>query len=269
MNTLLESQLSSSQVTPGGAILLLAVIFIASLVVAVAFVSMRTTQAQGPRVKAIVFATAISLWLITTAILAELGSLAQWYAFPPRIPLLLLGAIGIYATVWRLRTTGLVLASVPFWLPVLLQSFRMLVEMALWQLHREGSVPVQFTFEGRNLDVLTGLTAILVAWGIAAGRLGPRSVLLWNVAGLGLLLNAIAIAATSSPGPQHLDWPGQPFTAIATWPLIWLPTFLAPTAIFLHLISTHQCFSMIYRDSEGTHSTDKEAQKLGSRHQPS
>jgi|GEM_PF-6363278 len=38
-------------------------------------------------------------------------------------------------------------------------------------------------------------------------------------------------------GPLHLSWPGTPFTAIATWPMVWLPAFLAPLAVFLHGVS--------------------------------
>src|SRR6266446_8471603 len=76
-----------------------------------------------------------------------------------------------------------------------------------------------------------------VAAGIAAGGGGPRVTVAWHLFGLAMLLNAIGTVATSTPGPLHLDWPGEPFTAIAAWPVIWIPALLAPAAIFLHVSS--------------------------------
>ena len=126
-----------------------------------------------------------------------------------------------------------------------LQAFRVVVELAFWRLHWEGVVPVQMTFEGRNFDVLVGLTAPVVAAGIAAGRVGPRATIAWNLFGLAMLVNAIGTAATSAPGPLHLGWPGEPFTAIAAWPVIWIPALLAPVGIFLHVVSIRQSFGRL------------------------
>jgi hypothetical protein len=68
-------------------------------------------------------------------------------------------------------------------------------------------------------------------------------VLSWNVLGLCMLVNTIAVAATSTPGPLHLDWPGTPFTEIVRWPLVWLAAFLAPLAVLLHVASLQQTSS--------------------------
>jgi hypothetical protein len=101
-------------------------------------------------------------------------------------------------------------------------------------------VPVQITFEGRNFDVGIGASALLVAALVARHRLSPPWLLAWNAAGLAMLVNVIGTVATSIPGPLHLPWPGEPLTAIATWPMVWLPAFLAPFAVFLHLVSIRQ-----------------------------
>ncbi len=52
----------------------------------------------------------------------------------------------------------------PMWLPVLVQTMRIVVEVSLWQMHREGNVPVQFTIEGRNFDLFIGLSAHWLLW---------------------------------------------------------------------------------------------------------
>ena len=107
----------------------------------------------------------------------------------------------------------------------------------------KGSPPVQVTFEGRNFDALVGLAAPAVAAGIASGRIGPRLAIAWNLSGLALLVNAIGTVATSAPGPLHRDWPGEPFVAIAAWPVVWIPAPLAPTGIFLHVVSLRQAIA--------------------------
>lgn len=135
------------------------------------------------------------------------------------------------------------LAEVPPWQPVALQTFRLGVEIAFWRLHEEGIAPVQVTFEGRNLDALVGLSAPVMAAGIAIGRVGPRLTIAWNLFGLAMLLNAIGTVATSAPGPLHLNWSGEPFTAIASWPVVWIPALLAPIGITLHVASIRQALA--------------------------
>ena len=105
---------------------------------------------------------------------------------------------------------------------------------------RRGCAPVQVTFEGRNFDALVGLTAPVVAAGIAFGWLGPRMTIAWNLFGLAMLFNAIGTVATSTPGPLNLSWTGGPFTAIAAWPVVWIPALLAPIGISLHITSIRQ-----------------------------
>ena len=171
-------------------------------------------------------AAGMIVWLGAAAALAQSGVLSDWTARPPRWPLLPLTALGTFVLLGRTLTFRRLLAEVPPWQPVALQTFRVGVELAFWRLHAEGVVPVQITFEGRNFDALVGLTAPVVAAGIASGRFGPRMTIAWNLFGLAMLVNAIGTVATSTPGPLHLDWPGEPFTAIATWPVIWVPAFL-------------------------------------------
>jgi hypothetical protein len=185
-------------------------------------------------------AAGLCAWLVATAALAQSGVLGDGTARPPRWPLLPLTVLGTFVILGWTRTFRRLLAEVPSWQPVALQAFRIGVELAFWQLHREGLAPAQVTFEGRNFDGLVGLTAPVVAVGIAVGWFGRRLAVAWNLFGLALLVNAIGTVATSAPGPIHLDWPGEPFTAIAAWPIIWIPAFLAPVGIFLHVVSIRQ-----------------------------
>ncbi|WP_422923529.1 hypothetical protein [Singulisphaera sp. PoT] len=216
----------------------------AGLVALVALWLGRAARLGGlPRTIAPSVALGLLLWLGLAALLARSGLLAVWTAFPPRWPLLPLTALTTLIALSVTPTSRRLLAEIPPWQPVALQTFRIGVELAFWRLHAEGLAPIQVTFEGRNLDGLVGLTAPIVALGIAAGWIGPKLAIAWNLFGLALLFNAIATVATSTPGPLHMNWAGEPFVAIATWPVVWIPALLAPLGITLHIISIRQAIA--------------------------
>jgi hypothetical protein len=115
------------------------------------------------------------------------------------------------------------------------------MELILWQLFVAGSLPVIMTFEGRNVDILVGLTAPLVAW-LCFGRRkwSPRVALWWNVAGILILLNVVLHAQLAAPTPYQRIVTSPPPTLIAELPWIWLPAFLVPLAWALHALSIRQ-----------------------------
>lgn len=202
----------------------------------------RRAGLPSPRRRAIVIglATGLALWLGLTAALARAGVLSVWTARPPRVVLLPLTALAAIVFLSRGATFRSLIGSLPPSWPVALQSFRMGVELLLWGLFIQGRVPVQMTFEGRNFDGLVGLSAPVVALLVARDRLGPRGLLVWHFLGLGMLANVFGTAATSLPGPLHLDWPGPPLTAVASFPVVWIPAFFVPLAVFSHIVSIRQ-----------------------------
>jgi hypothetical protein len=204
----------------------------------------RAARGAGlPKVLAPSVAAGFCLWLGAAAALAQSGVLAEWTALPPRWPLLPLTALGTSILFGLTPMYRRLLAGLPPWQPVALQAFRLAVEIAFWRLRLEGFAPLQVTFEGRNFDAIVGFTAPVVATGIAFGWLGTRITIAWNLFGLAMLVNAIGTVASSTPGPLHLNWPGEPFTAIAAWPVIWIPALLAPIGISLHVVSIRQALA--------------------------
>lgn len=166
--------------------------------------------------------------------------LTAWTSRPPRWPLLPLTAFLAIFFIVRTTKAKTLLTNIPRAWPIAAQTFRVGVELALFALHAEGRAPVQITFEGRNFDILVGLTAPLVSWLVAKRDLARGAVIAWNVLGLAVLANTVGTVATSTPGPLHLNWAGAPLTAIVEWPIIWLPAFLMPLAVFLHIVSLRQ-----------------------------
>jgi len=90
------------------------------------------------------------------------------------------------------------------------------------------------TFEGRNWDILTGISAVPVAWLAARGRIPRGGILAWNLLGVGLLVNIVTIAMLSMP--TALQRFTTPNTFVTGAPYVWLPTFLVQAAWFGHLL---------------------------------
>jgi len=185
-------------------------------------------------------ALAVGAWLAGTAALAATGILVPGDG-PPR--LVALPWIAIIAGVVAIRSPRgrAAVAAAPPGAVMALLSFRVPVELILWGLYLAGSIPVQMTFEGRNVDVLVGLTAIpaaVAAWG--SGRRRWRLAIAWHAAGLAALVNIVAIAILSMPGPLRAFAAGPANTIVGQLPYIWLPAFLVPIAALGHVVGIDQ-----------------------------
>ncbi|MEZ5356897.1 MAG: hypothetical protein R2762_30020 [Bryobacteraceae bacterium] len=179
---------------------------------------------------------AVGAWLVVTALIAWKGWL-QFGPMPPRILILVL--FSSVFTVWVTGFTdfGRALATVPplHWL-IGMHAFRIAVEIFLHWGWREGFVPKQLTWESCNWDVLTGVTAIPMAWLASLGKVAKRGVLIWNCFGLALLVNVVTVAILSMPTPFRL-FTNEPVNRfVTTAPYIWLPTFLVQAALFGHVL---------------------------------
>jgi len=182
---------------------------------------------------------ALAGWLGLTGVLAGSGVLLQ-EGFPPRPFLVVLPALVTAVVLARSKGVGRLLPHVPLWQPVAAQAFRIPVEGMLFWLCVSGFVPRQMTFEGMNFDVVSGVLALPVAWMLARGRGGRGLGVAYNVLGLVLLATIVTISILAAPGPQQRFTDGPPNLLPATFPMVWLPVFLVPLALFLHLISLRQ-----------------------------
>jgi hypothetical protein len=121
---------------------------------------------------------------------------------------------------------------------VVAQSFRVVMELVLWALAEQGRVPYLITFEGRNIDILIGLTAWPVAHYCFVKRTWPvRVATIWNIVGLVILANVVLRAFLSAPTAIRVIFTQPPTSFIGAFPYIWLPAFLVPLAVWLHAAS--------------------------------
>jgi len=130
-----------------------------------------------------------------------------------------------------------------------LQVFRFFVELLLWASFVENLLPVQMTFEGRNWDILSGLTAPLAALFLSRSRWG---LAIWNLACLGLLVNIVTVAILSMPTDLRVFNNEPANTIVAEFPFILLPGMLVPLAYGLSLLSLRQVFSLNSLDEKTT-----------------
>lgn len=180
----------------------------------------------------------IMVWLIFTLIMAASGFLTDYAAMPPRILLIVVPPLVFFLVLLNAKQfNDLTEQFNVFWL-IYLQSFRILMEFILWLLYHYNVIPVQMTFEGRNFDVLVGLTAPFIAYYCFIKKSWPlRVALVWNFVGIAFLLHIVIVAMLSTPYPfrQFMNEPAN--MVVFYFPFIWLPAFVVPFALLLHLVA--------------------------------
>lgn len=126
---------------------------------------------------------------------------------------------------------------------VAIQTFRLPLELIFVWLLAKDIMPVQMTFEGRNPDVLVGLTAPLIAYFGYHKNILPKWVLVaWNIGGLILLTNIVVIALLSAPTNFQVFTNLPHNTIVFKVPYHFIPFFLVPLALFGHLFALKRLF---------------------------
>jgi hypothetical protein len=185
------------------------------------------------------------LWLALTGALTRTGFFEPG-AGPPRLLLGILPAVAAAIALTQIpRSREWLTTAVPAAWVVGLQVFRLPVELVLLSLSHHGIVPTAMTFDGQNFDIVTGLTAPAMAMHLhrSAARPHRRMVIAWNIGGLLLLANVMRIAAMIGARPNGLPLNAAPNLVPYLFPYSWLPYFLVPLALFLHLVSLGQLLS--------------------------
>ena len=225
------------------AVSLLFVAIVVGMLVLVLWGAARAAWRVGPGAVRGVRVAGMALvgWLALTGMLAERGFFDDFQSIPPRLVLALgLPLLTLLALTFSRRIAPLLAALPPAW-PVAAQTFRIPVEIVLWRLAVAGVIPELLSFTGRNVDILVGLTAPVVAYACFVRRAWPARVAVWwNWAGIVILLNVVVHAQLSAPTPWRIFETDPPTTFIADWPYIWLPDFLVPLAWLLHAVSLRQ-----------------------------
>lgn len=188
----------------------------------------------------------ISAWV------ASRGWLLDFTSKPPPMLLLLGSIISVAAGIGLSRIGKMTAHTQPFWILVLLQSFRLPLEILMHRAAQLGIMPVEMSYSGYNFDIFTGLGALLLGLYLRtqtdpthiSPNISPntqRWIWVWNIYGMTALLAVVSIALLSSPllhifgtEPAHVN------TWVLYFPYIWLPSVLVTVALMGHIVITRK-----------------------------
>ena len=190
----------------------------------------------------------LAVWLIGQAALGAAGFYTVTDAWPPRFLFVILPPflfiIGLFST-GRGRAY---LDQLDVKTLTILHTVRIAVELVLFGLFARQTVPQLMTFEGRNFDILAGLTAPLVFYfGFIKKKLNRTVILIWNFVCLGLLINIVVNAILSAPSPLQKFGFEQPNIAVLYFPFVWLPAGVVPLVLLAHLATIRR---LLYQEKK-------------------
>jgi hypothetical protein len=193
-------------------------------------------KAENKRTALRVF-LALFFWLSFLKIISGMNFFHDFTAMPPRLiiaPLPCLIAIIILASSKKFAEF---LRKIPLHWLIYLQSFRILMEIILYMLAKNGVIHERLTFAGRNFDILAGISALAIGWMVQKNKITRPWLITWNVACIILLLNIVMMAILSTPYPFSVFKDEPATTVVFYYPFIWLPGFVAPFALALHVFT--------------------------------
>ena len=178
-------------------------------------------------------------WIFLVSVLTFNGFF-QNFTSPPRllvfVGLTLLSIISLFI----LPRTRSFLMAMPITTLHYIHIIRVPVEMVLWWLSVWALIPVEMTFEGSNLDIISGISAPFAAVFMVGTRSKSRiGAVIWNAIALTLLFNIVIRAIALTPyfySPSN----EAPNMGVFSFPYVLLPTFVVPTVFFCHIVSLYQ-----------------------------
>jgi hypothetical protein len=183
----------------------------------------------------------ILIWLVIQGVISFSGYYTITDSLPPRFILAVAPPIILIFSLFVSNNGRSFIDKLDIEVLTYLQTVRIPVEIILLILFQSGYVPKLMTFEGRNFDIVAGITAPFVAYfGLTKKILNKKIILIWNIICLGLLLNILINAVLSAPFKTQLFAFDQPNVAVLYFPYIWLPSCIVPIVFLSHLASIRQ-----------------------------
>jgi hypothetical protein len=180
-------------------------------------------------------------WLALQTAIGLSGFYTVTNTFPPRFILMVLPALLFIIVLFVTSKGRKYIDSLDVKTLTILHVVRIPVELVLLGLFMHNLVPKIMTFEGRNFDILAGLTAPVIFYvGFIKKKISSKAIILWNFICLGLLINIVVLAALSAPFSFQQFGFEQPNIAVLYFPFLWLPCCLVPIVLLSHLAAIRQ-----------------------------
>lgn len=215
-----------------------------TLILLVGYRSVLHASALSAHVRTKKFWTAVLVivsWLAYLTILS-FTPLLRDLNLPPKFPLLVFLPLVIGMIVFYSRKkNSAILHSIPRSWPIYFQSFRIAVEVLILFTFFDGILPQSATFEGYNFDVLMGLSAPIIGMYVTKHPHRKAVQYVWNLLGICMVLFVAFIVASSIYFPTIWN-SNTPLVDLRflEMPYLLLAGYLAPMAIFIHVLSLTQ-----------------------------
>lgn len=189
----------------------------------------------------LIFFGVLSSWFVMQHFIIQ----SQFYhnlTLPPRIVLCIILPLFIFTGLFLYRhRNNAVLHSIPIEVPILYQSFRAVIEVLFYFSFVRELLPVHVTFEGYNMDILLGISAIPMFFYSLRKTASKKVLIAWNVIGIFVVGWAAFVFTTTNYFPQIWGYEESIFpTGFLRFPFMFLPCFFMPSAIFVHVLSIVQ-----------------------------
>jgi hypothetical protein len=156
------------------------------------------------------------------------------------IPALLLSLV-LWRAGWLQASVQALSPSAIPWL----QTLRIGGGLTLFAAWASGLAPWGWVVRAGAGDVAVGLGAAGVAALLGTGLAWSRSAaMLWNVFGLVDMAHTLVRGLLSAPGPQQRIFETPPNLVPMVFPFVYLPAFIVPLTILLHILSLQQLARM-------------------------
>ena len=178
----------------------------------------------------------IILWGILHSLLAYVGFYENTQTTPPRFlfvifPIILVILASIFSKKMKDWLATFNLKQLMF-----LHAVRIPVELVLFWLFLAGYVPELMTFEGRNFDILAGITApIMVLIAFRSNKINKTLLWIWHVCSIVLLVNIVVNAFLSAPTVLQQFAFDQPNVAVMKFPFLLLPVIIVPLVLISNI----------------------------------
>jgi hypothetical protein len=178
-------------------------------------------------------------WSILQSFLAFSGVYQDTQSMPPRIlifgvlPVLIIIVGAFFNSQGKALMDRIDLKPLTYF-----HVIRIPVEIVLVLLYHHGYVSRYMTFEGTNFDLISGITAPIIAYVVFKTLPIKKDLLfVWNIFCLLLLLNVVITAVFALPTPFQKISFEQPNVAILYFPFNLLPTLVVPAVLFAHFVA--------------------------------
>ena len=182
----------------------------------------------------------LTILIISWTIVQSLISLSGFYtntdAFPPRFGLVIIPVLIVLAFSLLPKQRNFILNVRNNKLSTFLHCIRLPIEIILLQLFLYGMIPELMTFEGRNFDIIAGVTAPVIGILFWKNKISKKILLFWNFAALSLVLFILFNAILSAELPFQQFGFNQPNRAILFFPFVLLPATIVPIVIHTHIL---------------------------------